>query len=154
MKKKKENHVWFKDEKGTQDNLSVLTKNKSWELFFLHGPWNQFHWLQNQDIICRPLAFTDLLINSIFKFFINTIFYFNFNFWPHHEKILVPGPGIELSPLQWKYRLLTTEPPEKSLQHTYWEQWFPIFSSWGEGVTSKTQNMTKQLSLNARQSAP
>ena len=105
-------------------------------------------------------SYADLLHSLIFKstvflkFLLTLFFILILIFWPHHEKILVPGPGIELSPLQWKYRLLTTEPPQKSLQHTYWEQWFPIFSSWGEGVTSKTQNMTKQLSLNARQSAP
>ena len=68
-------------------------------------------------------SYADLLHSLIFKStvflkFLLTLF-FIFIFWPHHEKILVPGPGIELTPLQWKYRLLTTEPPQKSLQHSY-----------------------------------
>ena len=42
------------------------------------------------------------------------IFFF---FWPQWAAcgILVPQPGIELVPLQWKRRVLTTGPPGKSL---------------------------------------
>lgn len=70
-------------------------------------------------------SYADLLHSLTFKstvflkFLLTLFFILILIFWPHHEKILVPGPGIELSPLQWKYRLLTTEPPWKSLQHTY-----------------------------------
>ena len=37
-------------------------------------------------------------------------------FWQHHAAcgILVPQPGIELHPLHWQHRVLTTEPPGKS----------------------------------------
>ena len=34
-------------------------------------------------------------------------------FWPHHDQF--PNQGQNLYPLQWKCRVLTTEPPRKSL---------------------------------------
>ena len=42
-------------------------------------------------------------------------------FWPRLAAygILVPGPGIEPVPLQWKRGVLTTGPPEKSSNHFF-----------------------------------
>ena len=96
-------------------------------------------------------SYADLLHSLIFKstvflkFLLTLFFILILIFWPHHEKILVPGPGIELTPLQWKYRLLTTEPPRKSLQRTYWEQWFPIFFVAGRGWLPRLKTWPNNL---------
>ena len=46
-------------------------------------------------------------------------------FWPHHAacSILVPQPGIEPGPQQWKRRVLTTGPPGNSRKCLY--LWWP-----------------------------
>ena len=50
-------------------------------------------------------------------------------FWPHSVAwgILVPWPGIEPVPLQWKHRVLTTGPPGNSQDEGFWV--------WGRGLT-------------------
>ena len=37
-------------------------------------------------------------------------------FWPYHKacRVLVSDQGLNLCPLQWKLRVLTSEPPGKS----------------------------------------
>ena len=51
---------------------------------------------------------------QFFLIFFNTFFFFFF--LPQHVAwgILVPRPGINLMPLQWKLGVLTTELPRKS----------------------------------------
>ena len=48
-------------------------------------------------------------------------FFFSFFFWLHHTAcgILVPQPGIEPVPLQWKHGILTTGPPGNSQPYTF-----------------------------------
>ena len=57
--------------------------------------------------------------------------------WPHWVAcgILVPWPGIQHGPLQWKHSILTTGPPGKSLCHILDSAcndniWYLSFSVW------------------------
>ena len=56
-------------------------------------------------------------IDSVYYFFKLISFFFFFFFWPHWVAcgILVLQSGSNSCPLQWKYRVLTTGPPGKSI---------------------------------------
>ena len=70
--------------------------------FFLMNIW-----------VYQVLVLQYIYIDKIMYFF--PLFFYLF-FWPRHVacRILVPWPGIEPRPRQWKRRVLTTGPPGNS----------------------------------------
>lgn len=82
--------------KETQDNPSVLTKSHR-----LISPPRLMESIPLDYKI--KTSYADLLHSLIFKsavflkFLLTLFFIFILIFWPHREKILVPGPGIELA---------------------------------------------------------
>lgn len=105
-------------------------------------------------------SYADLLHSLIFKsavflkFLLTLFFYFYFNFlaasWKDFSSWTRDWTCTSAVEVQTLNHWTTTEVPSAYLLRAMVSHLF----CWGEGVTSKTQNRTKQLSLNARQPAP
>ena len=71
------------------------------------------------------ILFGEMSLMSFAHFLI--VFFFLFLAMPYGSRILVPNRGLNVHPLQWKCRVLTTGPPGKSLYCLFLYYWILTF---------------------------